>query len=130
MKQYVQGVLNCGYRHMNSHLAQSQWRMLDMLPALALFLIGLAVLVYAMLSPRGENGQFAVLMRPWADPSQVATLLSEADAQILSFNERMNVVVVHADRPDAVAALYDAGAWLVFEPAQLSSCFDLAVTGA
>jgi len=42
----------------------------------------------------------------------------------------MNVVVVYAARPDAIDALYDAGAWLVFEPAQLSGCFDLAVTGA
>ncbi|GLU28430.1 MULTISPECIES: hypothetical protein [Brucella/Ochrobactrum group] len=115
---------------MNSNLAQSQWRMLDMLPAVSLFLIGLMVLVYAVLFPRGENGQFAVLMRPWADASQVSTLLKEADAQILSFNERMNVVVVHSDRLDAISALYNAGAWLVFEPAQLSSCFDLAVTGA
>lgn len=117
-------------RHMNSHLAQSEWRMLDMLPAVALFLIGLAVLVYAMLFPRGENGQFAVLMQPWANISQVATLLGKADAQILSFNERMNVMVVYSARPDAIDALYEAGAWLVFEPAQLSSCFDLAVTEA
>ncbi|MBD7991412.1 hypothetical protein [Ochrobactrum quorumnocens] len=115
---------------MSSHLAQSKWRMLDMLPAIALFVIGLTALIYAMLSPSGENGQFAVLMQPWANVSQVATLLSKADVQILSFNERMNVVVVYAARPDAIDALYNAGAWLVFEPAQLSSCFDLAVTGA
>ncbi|TCQ78741.1 hypothetical protein EDF68_106143 [Ochrobactrum sp. BH3] len=115
---------------MTSHLAQSKWRMLDMLPAVALFVIGLTALIYAMLSPRGENGQFAVLMQPWANASQVATLLGKADAQILSFNDRMNVVVVYAARPDAIDALYDAGAWLVFEPAQLSGCFDLAVTGA
>lgn len=115
---------------MNSHLTQSKWRMLDLLPAIALFVIGLTALTYAMLSPRGENGQFAVLMQPWANASQVATLLGKADAQILSFNERMNVVVVYAARPDAIDALYDAGAWFVFEPAQLSGCFDLAVTGA
>lgn len=115
---------------MSSNLEQSQWRMRDMLPAISLFLIGLLVLVYAVLSPRGENGQYAVLIQPWADASQIAALLKEADAQILSFNERMNVVVVHSDRLDAISALYSAGAWLVFEPAQLSSCFDLAVTGA
>ncbi|HWT62276.1 MAG TPA: hypothetical protein VN150_06780 [Ochrobactrum sp.] len=115
---------------MSSQLAQSKWRMLDMLPAIALFLIGLTALVYAMLSPRGENGQYAVLMKPWASVSQVATLLSKADAKILSFNERMNVVVVYSARRDSIDALYDAGAWLVFEPAQLSGCFDLAVTGA
>ncbi|MDT6940881.1 hypothetical protein RI570_12055 [Brucella pseudogrignonensis] len=115
---------------MNSSSAQSQWRMLDMLPALALFLVGLTALLYAMLLPSGENNTYAVLMQPWADISQVSALLNKADAQIISLNERMNVVVVHAERSDAISALYNAGAWLVFEPSQLSSCIDLAVTGA
>lgn len=115
---------------MSPHLAQSQWRMTDMLPALALFMTGLTALAWAMLSPSGDKGQFAVLMKPWANTSQITMLLEKADAQMLSFNERMNVVIVQADRPDAIDALYDAGALLVFEPAQFSSCFDLAVTGA
>lgn len=115
---------------MNSDLAQSQWRIADLLPALALFLVGLTILVYAMLFPTGENGQYAVLLPPWADFSEITTMLDKADTQVVSFNEGMNILVVHAERPDAIAALYDAGAWLVFEPAQLSSCIDLTVTGA
>lgn len=115
---------------MKSDLAQSKWCVLDILPAIALFLVGLAALLYVILFPRGENDTYAVLIQPWADISQINTLLSKADAQILSFNERMNVVVVHTERTDAISALYDAGAWLVFEPSQLSSCMDLAGTGA
>lgn len=115
---------------MNSDLAQPQWRISELLPALALFIVGLTALLYALLYPRGENDQYAVLLQPGANIAQITTMLEQTDAQIVSINERMNVVVVHAERVDAVTALYDAGAWLVFEPSQLSSCIDLSVTGA
>ncbi|MBV2143540.1 hypothetical protein KUG47_08520 [Falsochrobactrum sp. TDYN1] len=114
---------------MNTSPAPSQWRILDMLPAIALLLTGLTALAYAMLLPKGETGQFGVLLQPWADASRVIELVSDSHAQILSFNKRTNIVVVYADRPDAIEALYRAGAWFVFEPAQLSSCFDLKVVG-
>lgn len=108
----------------------TQWKFKDLLPALALLVIGLFALSYAMLQPTGETGQFAVLLRPWSDASQAISLVSKADAQILSFNERMNVVIVYSERPDAIETLYDAGAWLVFEPNQLSTCFDLNIPRA
>jgi len=104
--------------------------MQDLLPALALLFFGLGALAYTMLLPRGENDNFAVLVKPWAPISEVVALINHTDAQIISFNERMNVLIVHAARPDAISALYDAGAWLVFQPTQLSSCFDLKVPGA
>lgn len=102
-----------------------QWKLKDLLPALAVLLIGLFALAYAMLLPQGDTGQFAVLSNPWSGASQAIELVNRADAQIISFNERTNVIIVYSERPDAVQALYDAGAWLVFEPNQLSTCFDL-----
>lgn len=109
---------------------QSEWHIQEMLPAFALLFFGLGALAYAMLFPRGEDGNFAVLVKPWAEASEAVALINETDAQIISFNESTNVLVVHAARSDAVSALYDAGAWLVFEPSQLSSCFDLNVPKA
>lgn len=104
--------------------------MQDLLPALVLLFFGLGALAYAMLFPHGENNNFAVLLKPWAQASEAVALVNETDAQIISFNERMNILIVHAARPDAISAFYDAGAWLVFEPLQFSSCFDLKVPEA
>lgn len=109
---------------------QYEWRVADLLPAAAMLVVGLAALGYATMAPRGDKGNFAVLLNPWADPSEAISLVNRADAQIISFNDRMNVVVVHTARPDAVAALYKAGAWLIFEPTGLSSCLDLRVPEA
>lgn len=115
---------------MNCSSTQSQWRLQDLLPALALLFFGLGAVAYAMLLPRGESSNFAILLKPWAGISDVIALVNETDAQIISINEPLNILIVHAARSDAVSAFYDAGAWMVFEPSQLSSCFDLKVPEA
>ncbi|MCL7999946.1 hypothetical protein M8994_17050 [Brucella sp. 21LCYQ03] len=115
---------------MNLSLLQGPWNLREILPAFALFFFGLGALAYAMILPRGESEDFAVLMKPWAGAAEAVALVNKTDAQIISFNERTNILIVHAARLDAVSAFYDAGAWLVFEPSQLSSCFDLKVPEA
>lgn len=110
---------------MNIFWKRPHQQVIDLLPAILLLVIGLLALAYAMLQPTGTTKQFGVFLNPWADVSEAVNLLNQAQAQILSFSERTNIAVVYAERMDAVEALYAAGAWFVFEPAQSLTCFDV-----
>ena len=80
----------------SSHNTIKQWRIIDLLPALAVFMVGLTALAYAMLLPKSETGQFGVLLQPWSDSAKAIAIVNQTNAQILSFNERMNVLVVYS----------------------------------
>lgn len=114
---------------MGSPLVQSQWRM-KAFARPCLICVGARSACLCNDFTTRESNNFAVMLNPWADASEVVALVNKTGADVISFNERTNVLVVNAPRSDAVSALYSAGAWLVFEPSQLASCFDLKVPEA
>jgi hypothetical protein len=108
---------------MNVALADTgRRRLTDFAPAIALLLLSVAGIFGAALEPSGRNGQYAVVAPPWYDQAETIALAGQAGGRIVDVGGLANVIIVHADTPKFVAALYRAGAWLVIDPGMLRGC--------
>jgi len=92
------------------------WQAAGLLFAL---LIGLAV---ATLHPSGKDGQFAVVVPVGYSADQSVALVQSVDGRVMDFGASSNMLIIQSTRPDAVRALYGAGAWLVLDPLRLRGC--------
>jgi hypothetical protein len=100
-----------------------------LLPALALLAVTVLATCVAGLWPSGRSGQYAVIAPPWYDLAQTIQLAGAADGVVVAVGGWSNVVVVQADGPRALWALYAAGAWLVLDPGKLRGCLSLPAAG-
>ena len=98
------------------------WQAAGLLFAL---LIGLAV---ATLHPSGKDGQFAVVAPAGYSVDQSVALVQSVDGRVMDFGASSNLLIIQSTRPDAVRALYGAGAWLVLDPLRLRGCLGFQPT--
>lgn len=98
----------------------SSWR--DFLPAAALLVGGLALLLGAVLMPTGRGGRYAVVAPLGFTLAQKVSLVQHAQGVIAEMRADQHIVIAHSDDPEFVDKLYDAGAWLVIDPLRVSGC--------
>lgn len=94
----------------------------DLRAALCLMAIGAVALLYAMLVPTGMNGQYGVVLPVWTDLGQSLAIVGQANGEIISINDKTGIALVYSGEDDFVSKIYEAGAWLVFEPLELGGC--------
>lgn len=96
------------------------WR--PLLPALALLIVSvLAILLLVAQPPRGQK-QVAILLPPWDGAMQAAAIVGRAGGRLVDAGGLPDVFIVASNRPDFIAALYRAGAWLVINPLAAHGC--------
>ncbi|MFK4825862.1 hypothetical protein ACI0FM_13910 [Paenochrobactrum sp. BZR 588] len=98
------------------------FRFHDLKAALCLMLVGAIALLIAMLSPTGVNYQYGVVMPLWSDTGETLAMIGRANGEIISINDKTGIALVYSDEDDFVSKIYEAGAWLVFEPLELGGC--------
>src|SRR5579859_488807 len=102
---------------------QGGWR--DFGPAAILLAGTVLAMLAALFYPSGNGRQYAVLAPPWYTMGQTVTLVRSVDDEIIDVGSLANIIIVHSERPTAVADLYRAGAWLVADPMLLRGCLGL-----
>jgi hypothetical protein len=100
------------------------------LPAAALLVVSAVAILLAGFGPTGAGGQYALVAPPWFDLGRTMQLADAAGGEIVDVGGLTNVVIVHSGDPQAVRALYAAGAWLVLDPGRLRGCLDFAPLAA
>ena len=81
----------------------------------------IAVLILMAGSPRAHT-QVAVMVSPFSAPSTAAEVVAAAGGTLVGSSRFSFIVLAGANREDFVAALYGAGALLVFDPAITAGC--------
>lgn len=80
----------------------------------ALLLASTLVLGAVILSAAPDPGRGVVVVTaPWHSDAQAVGVVAGAGGDIVSGSRLANVLVAKSDEPDFIAALYEAGAWLV-----------------
>lgn len=59
---------------------------------------------------------------PFASAGRAAEVVAAAEGALVTSSRFGWIVVARAERPDFVAGLYGAGAWLVFDPRIVGAC--------
>ena len=112
----------------NADTDRGHWR--DFAPAIALLVASAGAIFMAAFSPSGDRGQYAVLAPPWYSRAQTLKLAVMAGGDVVDVGNLVNVVIVHSESPEFVAALYHSGAWLVVDPLELRGCLGFKPTSA
>ncbi|MCC2658686.1 MAG: hypothetical protein K0Q76_3794 [Panacagrimonas sp.] len=84
--------------------------------AYLVLVVGLAQL---LLAPTGKNGQYVVVLPPWAKVDRIFEMSTAVDGRVIGLNDTTNAYLLYVERHDAVDALHRAGAWLVLDPARV-----------
>ena len=99
---------------------RASWR--EFLPAAALLVCGLTLLLGAILMPTGRGGRYAVVAPPGFTLAQKVSLVQRAQGVIAEMRADQHIVIAYSDDPEFVYKLYDAGAWLVIDPLRVPVC--------
>lgn len=91
-------------------------------PAVVLMIVSSVGVSAATLWPSGERDQYAVVAPPSYNMGRTVQLVHAAGGDIVEVGGLTNVLIVHSADRNFVAALYQAGAWLVIDPLQLRGC--------
>lgn len=97
-------------------------RLVDLLPALGLAMIGLVALVVASLSVSARD-QLVVIAAPWTSRAEMLDLIWRAQGGVAGFGALPAVAVAMSDRDDFRDRLYQQGALLVFASPRFLGCF-------
>lgn len=104
------------------------FRFRDLRAALCLMAVGVIALLGAMLTPTGVNYQYGVVLPMWSDLGETLAMVGQANGEIISINDKTGIALVYSDEDDFVSRIYEAGAWLVFEPLELGGCISFGET--
>ncbi|QCI66498.1 hypothetical protein [Phreatobacter stygius] len=80
-----------------------------------------AVFAAAFASPR-PGADVAVVVWPFGPASRAAEVIAAAEGSIVMPSRLGWIIIAQAERPDFVAALYGAGALVVFDPRVAAGC--------
>ncbi|MCB8881894.1 hypothetical protein ACELLULO517_16745 [Acidisoma cellulosilytica] len=93
-----------------------------LLPAGLLLLVSVLAILLLVAQPRPGQKEVAIVLPPWDGALQAAALVGRAGGALVDAGGLRNIFIVTSDRPDFVAALYRAGAWLVINPIAAHGC--------
>lgn len=97
-------------------------RWVDIIPALAVLMLGLAALVAATLLLSAAPGQYVVVTRPGTDRVQVMDMVYRAGGGVTGFGGLSNIALATSDDPGFGDAAHAGGAWLVLPSPRLLGC--------
>jgi hypothetical protein len=90
--------------------------------SLGYFAFVVAALALVWFSPR-PGANIAVLVSPFARAGLASQIVAEAGGDIIERGRWPNLLIIKTRSPHAIARLYGAGAWLVFNPNAVAGCF-------
>jgi hypothetical protein len=96
------------------------WR--HLLPAGVLLVISVLAILTLVAQPEPGQREVAILLPPWDGAIQAASLVGQAGGELVDAGGMPDIFIVTSDKPDFVAALYRAGAWLVINPIAAHGC--------
>ncbi|HYC04088.1 MAG TPA: hypothetical protein VED40_12375 [Azospirillaceae bacterium] len=108
-------------------MATMQETMRALRPAVLLFVVGLGLTGAAALRLPDDAAGAAVLFPPSLSSSEIVQRLAAADARPVR-SGAWGLWIVAGDRPGLADRLRRAGAWLLLNPAALSSCLPPGVS--
>jgi hypothetical protein len=65
----------------------------------------------------------AVVFPPWWDAQQAMSATASANAAIIRTGIVPTILIVELAKPDGLARLHEAGAWLAVNPQAIGGCF-------
>ncbi|MGH8516159.1 MAG: hypothetical protein ACREUE_01740 [Panacagrimonas sp.] len=113
-----------------------RWR--DIVNGHALVFLALVVIAYfvlviglakLLLAPTGKDGQYVVVLPPWANVDRIFEVSTAVDGRVIGLNDTTNAYLLYVKRTDAVDALYRSGAWLVLDPTRVGGILGCGPTG-
>ncbi|WP_135076776.1 hypothetical protein [Terasakiella sp. SH-1] len=101
--------------------------MKDVFPAILFFMLGSLSIIWmtATSIPEGKGAQYAILTSPWEGKQGFLKVVERSATQIVRFGAAANIGIVTTDIPHQKQKLYEAGAWLVFNPVVTGFCFPI-----
>jgi hypothetical protein len=94
----------------------------DLIPALALLVIGLVGFLLASFWPKGDGRQFLVFAAPSVTLGQTINLVQRAGGGLVQVSRFSNILVASSDRPGFAADLHKAGALIVVAVSVPTGC--------
>lgn len=100
--------------------------MRDMIPAMALFFVGLAGLSTASLLSVEQSNQYLVVAAPWSDLGKTLDIVKSVDGSLIEVGGWDNIVIAFSPDENFADRARNAGMWFVLPSPRLASCFGLS----